>query len=99
FAHGATRFSFTLTNNSGGWTSALDVLAPSAAGYAAAIHAFVCAAATCGPSSGALATGFAVDAGPYTPSSGPVPLTLPLLLPGLGLVGIASRRKRQRQPG
>jgi len=98
FSHAATQISFTLTNNSGIWRSAGDVLTPNAVGYSAAIHAYVCAAATCNPSSGALATGFAVDNSTDTPSSAPLPLTWALLLSGLGLLSAGTRRHRQRKP-
>ncbi|HXK23749.1 MAG TPA: hypothetical protein VMS55_13840 [Myxococcota bacterium] len=86
YTHTTSSLSFTLTNLSGSWASAADVLAANASGYVAAAHVFVasCAsAASCDAGTGALATGFATV---------PEPGTASMLGLGLTLLDLARRR-------
>lgn len=93
FTDSATRISFTITNTSGIWTSASDVLAADNKGYEAAIHVFVCAAA-CSTSEGALTTGFTAN---DTPSAAPEPAAVILLSSSLIGLGAIWRRRRNRR--
>jgi hypothetical protein len=90
FTHSSDTISFTLTNTSGTWAGAANVLTPNASGYDVAAHIFVTADPADG-SNGALATGFATN-GPAVPEPGS------LALFGSGLIGLAGmlRRKLQR---
>ena len=77
---------FTVTNTSGTWASASDVLTPNSKGFSAAAHIFV-TAVTC---EDACVTGFAGD-----PGLTPVPEPVTMLLFGTSLLGagIAGRKK------
>ncbi len=91
FTNSANQISYTLTDLSGTWSSASNVLAPNADGNIAAAHAFACAQPGCTPASGAAATGFV--------SAIPEPASLPLFSSGLlSLCGYGLIR-RQRKPG
>src|SRR5215831_18808779 len=46
YSHTTTSLVFTLTNLSGSWASAADVLTPNASGYVAAAHVFVASCAS-----------------------------------------------------
>ena len=86
YSHTSSTLSFTITNLSGSWASAADVLTPNESGYVAAAHVFVasCSSATsCDAGTDALATGFATV---------PEPGTAGMLGLGLMLVGLARRR-------
>lgn len=90
-----SRFStanFSLTNTSGTWGSASDVLLANSGGFRAAAHIFVTAATCTGPTGAPVAceTGFAGD-----PGLAPVPEPVTLLLFGSSLagVGIAGRKR------
>ena len=86
YTHSTSSVSFTLTNLSGSWASAADVLAPNASGNVAAAHVFVasCAsAASCDAGTAALATGFATVPEPGTAS-----------VLGLGLIVLGLSRRR-----
>lgn len=81
--------SFIITNTSGTWASAADVLTPNALGNVAAAHIFVgdCADATlCDAGVPALATGFATV---------PEPATGAMVTLGLVALGYAGRRRRK----
>ena len=83
YTHSADTVSFILTNTSGTWASAGDVLAPNASGNVVAAHIFVCSGAgSCDASESALATGFAV----------PEPSTALLLVGGLVALAVTRRR-------
>ena len=95
FTESATSIGFELTNTSGTWASAADVLTPNANGAEAAVHAFACAQPGCSTTSGAALTGFAANGG-VSVEQVPEPGTLPLL--GLGLIGaLGLKRKSQEQ--
>lgn len=87
FSHAADTVSFVLTNTSGSWASAADVLGANSDGFWAAAHVFVCAdsGSGCDQSAGALVTGFAAV---------PEPSTLALLL--MGVTALAAHRSRRR---
>jgi hypothetical protein len=90
FSHSARFVIFTLTNTSGTWASAADVLTPNADGFAAAAHIFVPNPPT-NASNGAFATGFAAADPPSVTT--PEPSSFALLL--TGLIGFASARRRK----
>lgn len=87
FMHAADTVSFLLTNSSGSWASAGDVLVANTAGFQAAVHLFVCAdsGSGCDQSAGALVTGYAAV---------PEPSTFALVL--MGLTALAARRSLRR---
>jgi len=92
YTHTVDSLSFNLTDTSGTWGSARDVLAPNANGYLAAGHVFVAEypASAC---EGALATGYAAGGSCTQPT--PEPATLVLF--GIGAVGLAGYAWRRRQ--
>ena len=95
FTHSSDTISFTLTNTSGTWASATDVLIANADGFDAAIHAFV-TTFPANAANGAIATGFAAEtAGSFesTPPPGTEPSSLAIL--GSGLVGLGSLVRRR----
>ncbi len=87
FTHSSDFISFVLTNTSGTWASAANVLTPNADGYSVADHVYVTAYPAKG-SNGALATGFATD-GPVVPE----PASLALF--GSGLIGLGAFVRRR----
>jgi hypothetical protein len=85
YTHSADSVSFTLSDTSGTWASAANVLTANSNGFLAAAHIFV-TAFPADASNGALATGYAAGV--------PEPGTFGLV--ALGLLGlIAAVRKRQ----
>jgi len=89
FTHSATSVSFTLTNLSGSWGSALDVLTNNNLGLLAGAHIFVTTnVGGVNASNGALATGFAANGGAGAPDGG---TTVMLLGMALGVLGMARR--------
>jgi hypothetical protein len=89
FTHSSDTISFTVTNTSGTWASAADVLAFNANGFDAAAHIFV-TSAPANASNSALATGFAAEnaGGVGVPDGG---TTVMLLGVALGALGMARR--------
>ena len=89
FTHSSDDISFVLTNTSGTWASAANVLTGNADGLDAAAHIFV-TSFPADQSNGALVTGFAAEG---ATTAAPEPSSFALLLTGLiGFVG-ARRRK------
>jgi hypothetical protein len=87
FTHSSDTISFTVTNTSGTWASAADVLAFNANGYDAAAHIFV-TSSPANASNSALATGFAAENAVGAPDGG---TTVMLLGAALGMLGMARR--------
>jgi hypothetical protein len=90
FMHSSSAIRFTLTNTSGTWSNAMQVLAANAQGAFAAAHIFVHTFAAASPNAhnGALAIGFAANDGSQVPDGG---ATVMLLGMALGALGVARR--------
>jgi VPDSG-CTERM motif len=89
FTHSSDTVTFTLTNLSGTWSGAGNVLVANADGFDAAAHIFV-TSFPANAANGAVATGFAGEGpGGHVPDGG---VTAALL--GLGLAGLAGLRAR-----
>jgi hypothetical protein len=87
FTHSSDTVSFTLSDTSGTWTSAANVLTANSNGFLAAAHIFV-TEFPANASNGALATGFAAN------GTVPEPGTIGLVALGaLGLVGVVRKRR------
>lgn len=87
YTHSSDSLSFTLSNTSGTWSSAANVLTPNNNGYLAAAHIFV-ADYPADASNGALATGYAAN------GAVPEPGTIGLVALGaLGLLGAVRKRR------
>jgi hypothetical protein len=93
FAHAVDTISFTITNTSGTWASASQVLTANASGNVVAAHVFV-TASPANQSNGAIVTGFATDVPSNTPLPGALALFGSVLLGGLG-AGTWRRRYRR----
>jgi VPDSG-CTERM motif len=88
YTHTSDNVSFTLTNTSGTWATASDVLKANANGSFAVSHIFV-TSSPANASNSALITGFAANGGSVnTPDSG---TTVMLLGAALGALGMARR--------
>ena len=88
FTHSWTHIGFSLTNTSGTWATASQVLAANGSGFLAAAHIFV-TASPANAANGALAAGFATNGGtPGVPDGG---ATVMLLGAALGALGMARR--------
>jgi hypothetical protein len=87
FTHSSDNISFTLTDTSGTWASAANVLAFNAAGNDAAAHILV-TTSPANASNGASVTGFAGEH--------PVPIPPSALLLGSGLLGLVGFGWRKR---
>jgi len=87
FKHSSSTISFTLTNISGSWSSAGQVLRANPTGYFAAAHIFV-TTYPANAANGALVTGFAANGGAQVPDGG---ATVMLLGAALGALGMARR--------
>jgi hypothetical protein len=87
FTHSSDTISFTLTNTSGTWSSAANVLAFNAKGFDAAAHIFV-TSSPANAANGALTTGFAGENAGGVPDGG---TTVMLLGAALGALGMARR--------
>jgi hypothetical protein len=85
FTHSSDTISFTLTNNSGTWNNANQVLIANSNGVFAAIHVFV-TASPANAANGALATGFAGNGGSFVPDGGATVMLLGMALGALGMV-------------
>jgi len=88
FSHSSDTITFTLTNTSGTWASAADVLTNNANGFDAAAHIFV-TTSPANASNSALATGFAGEGGGVVAPDGGT--TVMLLGVALGALGMARR--------
>jgi hypothetical protein len=93
FTSASTSISFILTDNSGTWASAANVLASNGSGFDAAAHLFVCSnpEATCTTGSGAANTGFVAETGGVVTT--PEPNSVMLF--GSALIGIAEIIRRR----
>lgn len=94
FSHAASSLSFTITNNSGIWANAIEVLIANASGNIAAAHIGVCNTNPCEDtaSGGSFSvTGFATS-GP----GGQTPEPASLLLLGSGLIGLGAAVRHLR---
>jgi hypothetical protein len=86
FTHSSDEISFTLTNTSGTWASAAEVLIANDHGVFAAIHVFV-TLSPANAANGALATGFAANGGGQeVPDGGATVMLLGAALGALGMV-------------
>jgi hypothetical protein len=93
FTHTSDTISFTLTNLSGTWASAVNVLTPNADGNDAAAHIFV-TSSPAGATNGAIATGYAGETGGAVV---PEPSTMALAgLGALGFLGYGLRRRSKK---
>jgi hypothetical protein len=90
YTHSSDTVSFAITNTSGTWASASDVLTASANGYLAGMHVFVTSDPANG-SNGALVTGYAVNGPAPTPEPGMLTMLFAGLLP---LGGFLSKLRR-----
>ena len=97
FKNASSEITFSLTNTSGTWATASDVITTNANGVDAELHIMVCDNLnTCSPgntSGGASVTGFAAE-GPGTIHENPEPNTVALL--GMALLGVGVTTWRRK---
>jgi hypothetical protein len=94
YAGAANTISFTITDTSGTWTTAADVLTPNSNGNDVAAHIFVCGltSGVCNAGVDALATGYATAV-----SAVPEPSTWGMMLLGFLGLGFAFRHQSRRK--
>ena len=95
YTHSHDSIAFTLTDTSGTWASAANVLGANAQGFYVAIHGFACTA-PCDPAAGALTTGTAANGGPVNT---PEPASFFLLGAGVAEIGMAEAETVSRITG
>ena len=83
YTHSSDLISFTITNTSGTWSSAADVLTFNASGFDAAAHTFV-TSSPADASNTALATGFSAENAGGVPDSGATAMLLGIALTAFG---------------
>lgn len=93
FTHSSDTISFTVTDNSGTWASASNVLTPNSDGFDAAAHIFV-TSSPANAANGAIVTGFAAESG--GPVTAPEPSSVFLL--GAGVLALVGLRKMSTTP-
>jgi hypothetical protein len=91
FTQSVSTLTLTLTDTSGTWASAADVLTANSLGFDAAAHVFV-TTSPADAANGASATGYAAG----SPSVAPAPANLTLL--GIGVLGLFGYSWRRRKP-
>ena len=85
FTHSSSSISFTLTNTSGTWSNAHQVLIANSQGVFAAMHVFV-TKSPANAANGALCTGFAANGGSQVPDGGATVMLLGAALSALAMV-------------
>lgn len=94
YPHSVTGATFTITDTSGTWSSAADVLKANSGGYSVAAHIFV-TSSPANANNTALATGYAANSQGPVVSSVPEPTSL-TLWSLMGLAGLVYGRRRKR---